>query len=56
MDNGLTVIHQNIPTTSVVAVDVWVRAGAIAEPEPWAGMAHFLEHMVFKGTDRLLPG
>ncbi|MBD2055506.1 insulinase family protein [Oculatella sp. FACHB-28] len=56
LDNGLTVIHQNIPTTSVVAVDVWVRAGAIAEPEPWTGMAHFLEHMVFKGTDRLLPG
>lgn len=26
------------------------------EPEPWAGMAHFLEHMIFKGTDRLPPG
>jgi len=35
---------------------VWVRAGAIAEPDPWAGMAHFLEHMIFKGTDRFPPG
>lgn len=55
-DNGLTVIHQEIPTAPVVAADVWVRAGAIAEPEPWWGMAHFLEHMIFKGTDQLPPG
>ncbi|HEY9620793.1 MAG TPA: pitrilysin family protein [Crinalium sp.] len=56
LDNGLTVIHQNIPATPVVAVDVWVRAGAIAEPSPWSGMAHFLEHMIFKGTDDFPPG
>lgn len=56
LDNGLTLIHQTIPTVPVVAVDVWVRAGAIAEPEPWWGMAHFLEHMIFKGTDRQPPG
>jgi zinc protease len=37
-------------------VDVWVRAGAILEPNEWSGMAHFLEHMIFKGTDRLPPG
>ncbi|NJO42191.1 MAG: insulinase family protein [Cyanobacteria bacterium CRU_2_1] len=54
--NGLTVIHQQIPATPVVTVDVWVKAGAIAEPESWSGMAHFLEHMIFKGTDRLPPG
>lgn len=56
LDNGLTLIHQQIPTAPVVTVDVWVKAGAIAEPKPWAGMAHFLEHMIFKGTDRLPPG
>lgn len=55
-DNGLTVIHQQIVAAPVVAVDVWVRAGAIAEPDPWWGMAHFLEHMIFKGTERLPPG
>ena len=42
--------------TPAVAVDVWVRAGASAEPTKWSGMAHFLEHMVFKGTPRLQPG
>ncbi|MEL6136429.1 MAG: pitrilysin family protein [Cyanobacteria bacterium J06628_6] len=56
LDNGLTVIHQEIAATPVVVVDVWVNAGAGREPDAWLGMAHFLEHMVFKGTDRLLPG
>jgi zinc protease len=54
--SGLTIIHQHIATTEVVAVDVWVRAGASVEPDEWIGMAHFLEHMIFKGTERLAPG
>lgn len=56
LDNGLTFIHQEIATTPVVVADVWVRAGAILEPNPWFGMAHFLEHMIFKGTATLAPG
>ncbi|MEB3289399.1 MAG: pitrilysin family protein [Leptolyngbya sp.] len=56
LENGLTLIHQEIAATPVVVADVWVKAGAGAEPSEWAGMAHFLEHMIFKGTDRLPPG
>lgn len=56
LDSGLTLIHQEIAATPVAVVDVWVDAGAGREPDDWMGMAHFLEHMVFKGTDRLLPG
>jgi len=56
LDNGLTVIHQYIPATPVAVVDVWVRAGAIREPNEWSGMAHFLEHMIFKGTEVVAPG
>lgn len=56
LDNGLTFIHQEIPTTPVVVADVWVKAGTFHEPEPWFGMAHFLEHMIFKGTATLAPG
>jgi predicted Zn-dependent peptidase len=56
LDNGLTLIHQEIATTPVVVADIWVRAGANFEPEPWFGMAHFLEHMIFKGTARVPPG
>ena len=55
LDNGLSLIHQEIPITPVVVADIWVRAGAHLEPESWFGMAHFLEHMIFKGTEKLPP-
>jgi len=42
--------------TPAVVADVWVKAGAIHEPEELPGLAHFLEHMVFKGTERIAPG
>lgn len=56
LDNCLTVIHQHLPATPVVVADVWVKAGASQEPEDSFGMAHFLEHMIFKGTESLAPG
>ena len=56
LENGLTVVHQHLPATPVVVADVWVNAGAACEPLEWMGMAHFLEHMVFKGTEQLPPG
>ncbi|HEY9752950.1 MAG TPA: pitrilysin family protein [Coleofasciculaceae cyanobacterium] len=56
LDNGLNLVHQHVPATPVAAVDVWVNAGAIAEPDHWSGMAHFLEHMIFKGTEQIPPG
>ena len=40
----------------MVVTDVWVKAGAIREPDKWFGMAHFLEHMIFKGTNNIPPG
>ncbi len=56
LNNGLTVIHQYLPTATVAVADVWVRAGATNEPQEWSGMAHFLEHMIFKGSKRIQPG
>lgn len=56
LSNGLTLIHQLLPTTATVVVDVWVRAGTRTEPDDWPGMAHFLEHMVFKGSPDIAPG
>lgn len=55
-EGRLTLVHQDLWVAPVVVVDVWVRAGAAAEPSDRGGMAHFLEHMLFKGTDRLPPG
>lgn len=54
--NGLRAVYQFLPGNPVVTTDVWVKAGAGTEPADWAGTAHFLEHLIFKGTDRLPPG
>jgi predicted Zn-dependent peptidase len=54
--NGLTVILHPIPLTDAVTVDIWVRTGGHDETAEQLGISHFLEHMVFKGTERLAPG
>ncbi|AFZ04346.1 M16 family metallopeptidase [Calothrix sp. PCC 6303] len=56
LDNGLTFIHQQITATPVVVADIWVGAGSALESQPYFGMAHFLEHMIFKGTAKVAPG
>jgi zinc protease len=56
LDSGLTLIHQEMPTTPVVVADVWVSAGSVEESKYASGMAHFLEHMIFKGTAKLPAG
>ena len=56
LNNGLTVIHQYLPATPVVVADVWIKAGVTAEPESWSGMAHFLEHAIFKGSPNVGVG
>lgn len=55
-DDGLTLIHQEISAVPVVVTDIWIDAGARYERPEHLGIAHFLEHMVFKGTDRQRPG
>ncbi len=50
--NGLTLVHERMPHRASIAIGVWLRAGARDEPGPLAGITHFLEHMLFKGTER----
>jgi len=51
LDNGLTVVTKYMPNR-VVTVDVWVKAGSAYEDDATNGVSHFLEHMLFKGTER----
>ncbi len=48
--NGLTVLSEHIPGRRTVAFGVWVRFGTLHEARAQMGLAHLLEHMVFKGT------
>jgi predicted Zn-dependent peptidase len=55
LEDGLTVIAQNLPVDAV-NFNLWSQVGSRLETPDISGMAHFLEHMVFKGTDRLALG
>jgi len=52
LDNGLAVIGEVVPHARSVALGFFVHTGSRHEPEQWAGVSHFLEHMAFKGTER----
>ncbi len=52
LESGLTVIAEEQRATGVVALHTWVRAGSRDEEDETSGAAHFLEHMLFKGTSR----
>ena len=47
--SGLTVLHEHRPGAGVVAIQAWIAAGAADERPDELGVAHFFEHMVFKG-------
>lgn len=50
LDNGLTVATERVPGARSVAIGAWVAVGARDEPSERAGVSHFLEHVLFKGT------
>ena len=45
-----------MPEAALTCLDLWCRAGSASEQRGEEGMAHFLEHLVFKGSDRLPAG
>ncbi len=52
LDNGLTILTERMPHVRSVALGVWLRRGSRHEKASESGLAHFIEHMVFKGTER----
>ena len=52
LPNGLTVLTERMPGLRSVTVGIWVRRGSRHEPKDWNGVCHFIEHAVFKGTER----
>ena len=53
--NGLTIVAQQMPVEAV-NLSLWVNVGSAVESDAINGVAHFLEHMVFKGTPQLTMG
>ncbi|MDD5542086.1 MAG: pitrilysin family protein [Acidobacteriia bacterium] len=52
LDNGLTIVTESIPHVRSVALGVWLRSGSRRETKDQNGIAHFIEHMLFKGTTK----
>jgi predicted Zn-dependent peptidase len=52
LGSGLRVVTEAMPSVRSVALGLWVRTGSRDETPPQAGLSHFLEHLLFKGTPR----
>ena len=50
LPNGLSVITEEMEHIRSVSIGIWVKTGSRDEDKQWNGISHFVEHMVFKGT------
>ena len=56
LENGLEIIVLENNRVPAIAHSIWYKVGSADEPNGKSGIAHFLEHLLFKGTDKLKPG
>ena len=56
LENGLKIVVIENNRVPAVAHSIWYKVGSADEPIGISGIAHFLEHLMFKGTDKLKPG
>jgi len=50
LGNGLRLLTESMPHVRSISVGVWLTRGSRHEPAQWSGIAHFVEHMLFKGS------
>ena len=51
LDNGVRIVHERLEHLRSCALGLWVESGSRHEPEALCGISHFIEHMMFKGTE-----
>ena len=54
LPNGLTVITEEMEHIRSIAIGIWIKTGSRDEAKERNGISHFIEHMVFKGTEESL--
>lgn len=52
LPNGQTLVIQEVRNNPIVTIDTWVKTGSVNETDTNSGVAHFLEHLFFKGTKK----
>jgi len=55
LQNGLTVVVWEDHANPIVTVDVWMKVGSLVEDDQTWGIAHYFEHMFYRGTDKRGP-
>ncbi|BAI79990.1 peptidase, M16 family [Deferribacter desulfuricans SSM1] len=55
LKNGVNVVFKQVDGVKIVSIQLWMKTGSRNENEKNNGIAHFLEHMVFKGTEKYKP-
>jgi predicted Zn-dependent peptidase len=53
LSNGARLVVEEIPHVRSAAIGIYIGVGSRHEPEEMKGASHFIEHMLFKGTDDL---
>jgi len=56
LKSGQTVVIQQVKTNPIVTIDTWIKTGSIDETDKNNGVAHFLEHLFFKGSSKYPVG
>lgn len=51
LDNGIRIVSENLPDFNSVSVGIWVKTGSVCETPEENGISHYIEHMMFKGTN-----
>jgi predicted Zn-dependent peptidase len=52
LENGIQILTEEIPHVRSLALGFWVDTGSRDEPDELAGISHFIEHLLFKGTEK----
>ena len=56
LPNGVRIISERLDNVRTVSVGIWVGNGSRYEPAELNGISHFIEHMIFKGTEKRPKG
>jgi predicted Zn-dependent peptidase len=52
LDNGICVVTEAVPSLDSVSLGIWIKTGSRDEGPTECGLSHFIEHLLFKGTER----
>ena len=52
LDNGLRIVTDSMPQTNSVSICIFIGVGSRYEKEKTAGISHFIEHLIFRGTEK----